>query len=105
VAEYAKNWKRLYRVLRNNVMINAVNYATKNGFEAVTCGHTHFAEDRVYNGIRYINTGAWTEMPTYYLRVTAGDMVLKKLDDAYETLQFTDSDQFDPTPTSKPHFR
>ena len=105
VAEYAKNWKRLYRVLRNNVMINAVNYATKNGFEAVTCGHTHFAEDRVYNGIRYINTGAWTEMPIYYLRVTAGDIVLRKLDDAYETPQFTDSDQFDPTPPSKPHFR
>ncbi|MEE4265140.1 MAG: metallophosphoesterase [Desulfobacteraceae bacterium] len=82
VAEYAKKWKAFYRVLRNNVMRNAVNFAAENGFEAVTCGHTHFAEDVVFNGVRYINTGAWTEFPAHYLHVTPEAMVLNGVDEA-----------------------
>jgi UDP-2,3-diacylglucosamine pyrophosphatase LpxH len=80
VAEYAKKWRTFYRVLRNNVMRNAVNSAAENGLEAVTCGHTHFAEDLVVNGVRYINTGAWTEFPAHYLYVTPDSMDLKWID-------------------------
>jgi UDP-2,3-diacylglucosamine pyrophosphatase LpxH len=80
VAEYAKKWKAFYRVLRNNVLRNAVNCAAENGLEAVTCGHTHFAEDIFLNGVRYINTGAWTEFPAHYLYVTQHSMTLKRVD-------------------------
>lgn len=80
VAYYAKKWRLLYNVLRKNVMMNAVNCAMENGYEAVTCGHTHYAEDRVLNGIRYINTGAWTEVPLYYLHVTPQEMNLRTFD-------------------------
>jgi len=83
VAEYAKKWKAFYRVLRNNVMRNAVNFAAENGFEAVTCGHTHFAEDILLNGVRYINTGAWTEFPAHFLSVTPQNIVLNRLDHAF----------------------
>ena len=82
VAEYAKKWSAFYRVLRKNVMSNAVNFAFENEFEAVTCGHTHFAEDLVHNGVRYINTGAWTEFPAHYLYVTPEAMVLNRVDQA-----------------------
>jgi UDP-2,3-diacylglucosamine pyrophosphatase LpxH len=82
VAQYAKKWEFLYRVLRKNVMINAVQYARKNGFEAVTCGHTHFAEDIVVDGIRYINTGAWTEYPIFYLQIAGDEMCLKRMDNS-----------------------
>ena len=81
VAEYAKKWRRFYGYLRKNVMLNAVNYAAKNGFEAVTCGHTHFAEEQFINGIRYLNTGAWTERPTYYVCLTDNEITLKKTTD------------------------
>ena len=80
VAEYAKKWKLLYNVLRKNVMMNAVNCALENGFQTVVCGHTHYPEDRVYNGIRYINTGAWTEYPAFYLQVNGSAMTLKSID-------------------------
>lgn len=78
VAQYAKKWERFYRFLRKNVRMNAVKCAAENGYEAVTCGHTHYPEDWVYNGIRYINTGAWTEIPAFYLQVTGDEMMLMK---------------------------
>ena len=80
VAEYAKKWKSFYRILRKNVMLNAVNDAHEKGFQAVTCGHTHHAEDEIVKGIRYINTGAWTELPAYYLVISADSMRLEKID-------------------------
>lgn len=80
VAEYAKKWKAFYRVLRNGVMRNAVNFALENGYKAVTCGHTHFAEDLVLNGVRYINTGAWTELPAHYLKIASNNMFLNRVD-------------------------
>ena len=80
VAEYAKKWKTFYRVLRNNIMLNAVNFAVENGYQAVTCGHTHFAEDLVVNGVRYINTGAWTEYPAFYLHIGPDNMILERMD-------------------------
>jgi predicted phosphodiesterase len=61
-------------------MINAVNCAKENGYDTVTCGHTHYPEDRVINGIRYVNTGAWTESPAFYLLVTPGEITLQKID-------------------------
>jgi UDP-2,3-diacylglucosamine pyrophosphatase LpxH len=83
VAEYAKKWKSFYRVLRKNIALNAVTCATENGFKAVTCGHTHYPEDVTINGIRYINTGAWTEFPAYYLHITADGMELNPVDPSF----------------------
>ena len=80
VAEYAKKWKPLYAFLRRNIMLNAVKYAQQRGFEAVVCGHTHYAEDRRINGIRYINTGAWTELPAFFLNISEYEMNLRNVD-------------------------
>ncbi len=80
VAEYAKKWKSFYRVLRKNVALNAVRCAVENGFEAVTCGHTHYPEDMIVDGIRYVNTGAWTELPAHYLHITTDDIALNWVD-------------------------
>jgi len=87
VAEYAKKWNRFYGYLRKNVMLNAVNYAAENGFAAVACGHTHFAEEQFISGIKYLNTGAWTERPTYYARITDHEITLKKTAHTNEPLK------------------
>lgn len=81
VSNYAKKWEVFYRVLRRNVMMNAVNCAKENGYIAVTCGHTHFPEEKAINGIRYFNTGSWTESPLYYLQINPDGMTLRKLDE------------------------
>ena len=87
VAQYAKKWQRFYAYLRKNVMINAVHYARENGFKAVTCGHTHYAEEQFVNGIKYLNTGAWTERPCFYVRVSADEIVLEKATESAEQLK------------------
>jgi UDP-2,3-diacylglucosamine pyrophosphatase LpxH len=79
VAHYAKKWESFYKVLRKNVMMNAVSCAIENGYEAVTCGHTHYPEDRIWQGVRYINTGSWTESPAFYLSVAVDKMILKTI--------------------------
>jgi len=80
VAEYAKKWESFYKILRKNVMTNAVKCAMENGYESVTCGHTHYAEDMVFNGVRYINTGAWTEFPSFFLHMNNEEMLLTKFE-------------------------
>jgi UDP-2,3-diacylglucosamine pyrophosphatase LpxH len=54
----------------------------KNGFEAITCGHAHHPEDRVFQGVRYINTGAWTDYPVFYLLVNEKEISLNRFDDS-----------------------
>jgi UDP-2,3-diacylglucosamine pyrophosphatase LpxH len=94
VAQYAKKWRVFYNVLRKSVMINAVNYAKENGFEAVACGHTHYAEEIIYNSIKYINTGAWTELPGYYLQVSSNEMALRRSDEIISNLKAPKGDKF-----------
>jgi UDP-2,3-diacylglucosamine pyrophosphatase LpxH len=84
VAEYAKKWKSFYRVLRKNVALNAIDCAAEKGFEAVACGHTHYPEDLVLKGVRYINTGAWTELPAHYLHITEDGMMLNRVTPFFE---------------------
>jgi UDP-2,3-diacylglucosamine pyrophosphatase LpxH len=80
VAELAKKWAPfLYRVLTEEVKMNAVQCAIEGQFEAITCGHTHYAEDSICEGVRYINTGAWTESPSHYLLVMPTQIVLKRI--------------------------
>ncbi len=78
VAELAKRWAPLlYRVLTEQVKRNAIDCAAQAGFAAVTCGHTHYAEDVTSRGVRYINTGTWTEEPVHYLSLHGADICLR----------------------------
>lgn len=61
VARFAKHFKPLYMVLCRSVQSNAVDYAVAQQLETITCGHVHAAEDSRHEGIRYLNTGCWTE--------------------------------------------
>jgi len=77
VAEYAKKWAFLYRVLNEHVARNALRAAANLGFVAVACGHTHAPMDLQRNGRRYLNTGAWTEKPLHFLEVNGEEISLR----------------------------
>ena len=80
VAQYAKKWNFLYRVLNEHVAEKATKLAAERGLDAITCGHTHAAMDieRTSGGraVRYLNTGAWTEEPHYFVKVDAAGVHL-----------------------------
>ena len=74
---FARKFNRLYKFYRKTLMHSAVRYARQNGFKAITCGHSHYTEDFIFDGIRYINTGAWTDYPPVYLLVNDTEMSLR----------------------------
>lgn len=69
VAQYAKKWGFFYKILRHAVRDNAIQFARENGYRTIVCGHVHFPEDSLSDGIRYVNTGCWTESPSHYLAI------------------------------------
>jgi UDP-2,3-diacylglucosamine pyrophosphatase LpxH len=60
-------------------MMNAVEYARENHYQAVACGHIHCIEDEIIDGIRYLNTGSWTEKPLCWLEVTDTELNLREM--------------------------
>ena len=82
VARLAKRVEPFYRLYRWKLRRDAVRFARKKGFEVITCGHAHHPEDRVIQSVRYINTGAWTDYPVFYLLVNEKDISLNRFDDS-----------------------
>jgi UDP-2,3-diacylglucosamine pyrophosphatase LpxH len=79
VAQFAGKFEPFYRLYRKKLRLDAAKFAKKKGFGAITCGHTHYPEDRTVQGVRYINTGAWTEYPPHYLMVDDREIRLKSI--------------------------
>ena len=79
VAEYAKRFDKLYSILCRHVAWNAARYGRRHGYEAVTCGHTHYSEDRIIKGVRYLNTGCWTENDACVVVVADETISLEKI--------------------------
>ena len=82
VADYAKQFSYLYAFLRRKVMLCAVDHGKQHNFDNVVCGHVHYAEDTLCEGIRYINLGAWTESPCMCLLVEDERLQLVSVADA-----------------------
>lgn len=77
VASFAKRFPALYTILNGHVARNATAHARMHGFQAVTCGHTHHPEDRELAGVRYFNTGCWTENAANMLVVEGRQVTLQ----------------------------
>ncbi len=80
VARYAKQWKPLYNVLCRNVQKNALLCAAAENCRTVACGHVHSSDDsRNASGIRYMNTGTWTEPDTtFFIHVNDSRVTLNR---------------------------
>ena len=78
----ASRWIRRVskRFQRNSrlVLQGAVEYARSKGCRHVTCGHTHLPLAAEVDGVRYFNTGTWTEHPPCpFLAVRGGEVRLQ----------------------------
>ena len=59
IRRISKRWQRNSQLIERR----AVEYARGHGFHYVTCGHTHLPLVAQREGVRYINSGTWTEAP------------------------------------------
>ena len=70
VAEVARKWAPiLYHAMTRQVRRKAMEFASARNLEVISCGHTHYAEHSVCDGIEYFNTGTWTEQRLHYVAV------------------------------------
>ena len=69
------------RMLSEHVANNALSSAREQGFGAVVCGHTHAPMDIERQGLRYFNTGSWTESPLHFLEVAPDNIILQTHED------------------------
>jgi len=66
VKRRSKKWLRL----SDKVGHDAVHHAKKqHQVDIVFCGHTHQPMDRDIDGLRYVNSGSWTDKPSHYITI------------------------------------
>jgi UDP-2,3-diacylglucosamine pyrophosphatase LpxH len=74
IRRISKRWQRNSELIERR----ATEYARGRGFRYVTCGHTHLPLSSEADGVRYLNTGTWTEHPPCpFLAVRGGDVRLE----------------------------
>jgi len=49
------------------------------GADYVFCGHTHLIYETQNQGVKYYNTGSWTEKPSGYITIAGEKVVLNKI--------------------------
>ena len=71
IRRISKRWQRNSQLVESR----AIDYARGRGFHFVTCGHTHLALEAEHDGVRYINSGTWTDYPPCPFVVVQGSEV------------------------------
>jgi UDP-2,3-diacylglucosamine pyrophosphatase LpxH len=59
IRRISKRWQRNSQLIERR----AAEYARNHGYWNVTCGHTHLPLVSEVGGVRYVNSGTWTEAP------------------------------------------
>lgn len=55
----------------------ATAWAAERGCVGAITGHTHYPDDEWVNGVRYLNTGCWVDLPCSYVRIANGQARLE----------------------------
>jgi len=89
-AKLAKRRSKVFLRSSDKIREGAVDYAWKKGCDAVCCGHTHLAMERVERPVSYFNSGCWTEKPCTYLILEKGVVTVHEYHDAKPEAATTD---------------
>jgi DNA repair exonuclease SbcCD nuclease subunit len=54
----------------SNMANKACRYASKHGYDTAILGHSHFADDKMIDGVRYLNSGSFCEDPCHFIEVS-----------------------------------
>jgi UDP-2,3-diacylglucosamine pyrophosphatase LpxH len=61
----SKTWLRVSEKIAND----AIAYAKTKRAKYIFCGHTHQAMERTIDGITYVNSGCWTDVPSQFITI------------------------------------
>ncbi len=67
VSRWMKRRSKIWLRVSEKIAHDAIAYARTKNCEVVFCGHTHQAIEYEENGIRYRNSGCWTDVPSHYI--------------------------------------
>ncbi len=69
ISHYIKRKSKGWLRLSEKVFHSAIKYGEKSGANYVFCGHTHKHLEKNKNGIKYYNSGCWTDLPCTYITI------------------------------------
>lgn len=68
-SHYLKNKSKGWLRSSEKVALSAIKYALENKANYIFCGHTHKASQETKNGIKYFNSGCWTDAPCTFITI------------------------------------
>ncbi len=75
IGSWMKRNSRTYLRNLEKVRAGAVAYARHRHADVVICGHTHFVEDAIEEGVRYLNCGSWAaDSPSHFVGITTDEL-------------------------------
>lgn len=78
VSRYIKRKSKGWLRLSQKVFHQAVSYAKKNNAQYVFCGHTHKPAKKIRHGIKYYNSGCWTDVPCTYITIDQENIAVRE---------------------------
>ncbi len=69
VSRFAKRISKKWLRQSEKIARHAIDYGKQRGAEYVFCGHTHFAMQCADGGVRYVNSGCWTDVPSTFIAI------------------------------------
>lgn len=74
LARFAKNNSKTFLGNAEKVANGAIELAIKKNCNTVCCGHVHKSCVLDKKGVKYFNSGSWTELPCSYIRIEGSDI-------------------------------
>lgn len=69
ISRYLKRTSKGWLRVSKDVALGGMKLGQKKGADYVFCGHTHKAMKLSIDGLKYFNTGCWTDLPSTYVTI------------------------------------
>lgn len=83
-ARKAKKCSKTFLRCSDKIERDAKKYAIAKKCQIVCIGHTHLAKTSHQEGIEYLNSGCWTELPCSYISIKNGEAALNYFQDGVQ---------------------
>ncbi|MBX7220502.1 MAG: UDP-2,3-diacylglucosamine diphosphatase [Blastocatellia bacterium] len=70
LSRFAKKISKTWLRQSEKIAQQATEYGRQRGADYVFCGHTHHSIRTESNGVRYVNSGCWTDVPATFIGIT-----------------------------------